>query len=152
MQKKKKLIYRQVGLDRLDIVLRLQNAFDMFLLERIAQYPPSLRSHIPVLLCLLRYDFPGDIFRILLLGTSNSAEEYTEFLNLDKWLLNVFEAFDEIKESAYMIYESLFLDKSRAGDYFVDGESYAALAKAIIGVIYSKYAVFIHYTAPLRAD
>ncbi|KAF8186300.1 hypothetical protein BJ912DRAFT_469124 [Pholiota molesta] len=41
------------GSDRLDIFLRLQNDLDMFLLNRITQYPPSFRAHIPVLLCCL---------------------------------------------------------------------------------------------------
>jgi hypothetical protein len=131
-------------LDRPDIVLRLQNDFDMFLLDRIAQYPPSLRSYIPVLLCLLFYGFPGDIFRILLLNASNSAEKYTEFTELDGRLLNICWAYAEKGEWPYKIYQSLFLDKPRAGDYFVDGGSYAALAKAIVSVIYSKYVAFIH--------
>ncbi|KAF8186303.1 hypothetical protein BJ912DRAFT_1043214 [Pholiota molesta] len=126
-----------VGLDRLDIVLRLQNDFDMFLLDRIAQYPPSLRTHIPVLLCLLHCGGygPGDLFRILLVGASNSAEECTEFFDLDKRLLDVFEARSPNEDETW---KTFFRDKSRAEDYAVDGESFVALAKAIFSAIYSK--------------
>ncbi|KAF8186310.1 hypothetical protein BJ912DRAFT_1144082, partial [Pholiota molesta] len=129
-----------VGSNRLDIFLRLQNDFDVFLLDHIALYPPSLRTHIPALLCLLCCgDGPriGDLFRILLLRASNSAREHTEFLNLDNMLLidNDSKAFYRFK---YQIWESLFRDKSRAGEYFVDGKSYVALAKAIVSVVYSR--------------
>jgi hypothetical protein len=134
------LICRQVGSDRLDIVLRLQNDFDMFLLDRIAQYPPSLRSHIPVLLCLLSFSInsvPGDLFRILLLGASNSAEEQINFFNLDMKLLTIAGAHSKLHDQTWA---SLFRDKSMAGECFVDGENFVALAKAIVSVIYSKYA------------
>jgi hypothetical protein len=115
----------------------------MFLLDHIAQYPPQLRSHIPALLCLLSLCGesapPGALFQILILGASNSAEEQTKFLNLDKRLLSINKAWPGVYDHTW---KSLFQDKSRAGEYIVDGESFVALAKAIVSVIYSKYAAF----------
>jgi hypothetical protein len=97
----------------------------------------------PLIICPLNP--PGssaDLFRILLLGASNSAEEQTEFLILDKRLLTINEVRSAVNSQ---IWESLFRDKSRAAKYFVDGKSFVALAKAIFSVIYSKYASFIYF-------
>lgn len=78
------------------------------------------------------------MFRILLHG-ANSLAEYQNFLNLDGRLLQMRKAASVYEEDDVYV-SGLFQDQARAGKYFVDGGCYAALAKAIVSVISSKYA------------
>lgn len=114
---------------------RLLHEFDAFVLESISRYPPALQDLIPtILVCRGKLSQSAQqIISLFFYAMYSSEEELTQARRLDSTLLHLLDMkFNEA-------FPTLFLDRSRAGQFYVDGGSFVKLMKEIIKAVYSPY-------------
>ncbi|KAF8175342.1 hypothetical protein BJ912DRAFT_988889 [Pholiota molesta] len=83
---------------RVDVFPRLRDEFDAFVLERLAQYPPALRTLIPTIIVyshrypadLVEGEMIQDIFRLSFHTLNPSDKEMANSLRLDWTLLHLY--------------------------------------------------------------
>lgn len=111
---------------------RLRDEFDAFVLERLSQYPAALRTLIPTII-VYSHRYPADlvegqmiqdIFRLSFHTLNPSDKEIADGLRLDWTLLHLYNThfYNYSRRNAF---STLFEDRSRAGQFFVDSGSYA---------------------------
>jgi hypothetical protein len=119
---------------------RLRNEFDAFVLGHLSEYPPPLQALIPTIIVYGAHPHSGpysrstlrDIFSISVYALGLQSELFDP-LGLD--------GFDGVNFHAGVLFPPLFEDCSRAGKYFVGGESYVTLAKVLVRIAGYRYVI-----------
>ncbi|KAF9473137.1 hypothetical protein BDN70DRAFT_886136 [Pholiota conissans] len=114
------------------IYLRLHGEFDAFFTERISRYPSTLRTYIPSILAFSSH--LSEIFHILLHTIHDSEAEIEEIRQLDSALLDV----EHHPGQTNQAFPTMFHDRSRFGNFYVNGENYVALVKQIVVIVFPK--------------
>ncbi|KAF8171099.1 hypothetical protein BJ912DRAFT_996144 [Pholiota molesta] len=128
---------------RADVFPRLRNEFDAFVFERLSRYPQALQAFIPTIIVhtddKILPSSSACIFHISLYDMYPSKAEHAQSRGHNSTLLDIFCSglCDWREFRGYgRIFVTLFSDRSRAGQFFVDGRSCLALAKKVNQIIY----------------
>ncbi|KAF8195026.1 hypothetical protein BJ912DRAFT_163105 [Pholiota molesta] len=135
-----------------DVFPRIRNEFDAFIFERLSRYPQALQAVIPAIFVhnwnMNKQSFGLCVFHISLYDMYPSKAQHGQSCGSDTTLLDICHSGSCDREDfrGYgSVFPTLFNNRSRAGQFYVDGRSWLELAKQIFQIIYpmptSKYRV-----------